>query len=254
MSSMYLKQLVQLARQHGSLAEQQLITRWGQEVGALLAPVERSLLNGGTGLEFGIEDTLTLKIILKSRGPMIVPALFELVRQAPQLESWGQYVLKHQLRFHCGIKLTPDRLTHELYAYPKDHAALRPLIGNNDFMTAVSHLRPLGIGIDDHRGYSMYYDAINTDWVSSLQKELGLTNWGDASLWAWQQTRFDGEKLLPGKTALELTPMPAAVLARFASHYSFPYFRYLIPLKQHSHGNIGRDPVTGRFALYVTVN
>jgi hypothetical protein len=254
MSSMYLKQLLQLTQQHGSLPEQQLVARWSQDIDALLAPVQRSLLNGTTGLEFGIEDSLTLKVILKSRGPMIAPALLEMIRQAPKLATWGQYVLNHQLRFHCGIKLTPERLTHELYAYPKDHAALQSITGKNDFQTALEQLRPLGIGIDDHRGYSMYYDALDTGWVETLRKELGLPNWGGASLWAWQQMRFDGARLLPGKTALELTPMPATVLARFASHYPFPYFRYLIPLKQHSHGNIGRDPVSGRFALYVTIN
>ena len=254
MSSMYLKQLVALAKKHGTLPEQQLLARWAKEIGDFLQPVERSLLNGGTGLEFGIEDTLTLKIILKSRGPMIAPALLEMIRRVPQLAIWGHFILQHQLRFHCGIKLTPERITHELYAYPKDHAALSSIIGGNDFMAAVQQLRPLGIGIDDHRGYSMYYNAINTDWIDTLRRELGLANWGGAHLWAWQQMRFDGAKLLPGKTALELTPMPANVLARFASHYPFPCFRYLIPLKQHSHGNIGRDPISGRFALYVTVN
>lgn len=254
MSSLYLKQLVQLTQQHGTLPEQQLVARWAQDIDALLAPVQRSLLSGATGLEFGIEDTLTLKLILKSRGPQLAPALLEMVRQAPKLATWAEFVLRHQLRFHCGIKLTPERLTHELYAYPKDHAALRPIIGSNAFQTALEQLRPLGIGIDDHRGYSMYYDALDTGWTETLRKELGVPDWGGASLWAWQQMRFDGATLLPGKTALELTPMPATILARFASHYPFPYFRYLIPLKQHSHGNIGRDPVSGRFALYVTIN
>lgn len=254
MSSLYLQQLIQLTQQHGSLPEQQLIARWSKDVDALLSSVQRSLISGTTGLEFGIEDTLSLKIILKSRGPQIAPALLEMVRQAPSLANWGQFILNHQLRFHCGIKLTPERLTHELYAYPKDPAALKPIIGNNDFQTAMEQLRPLGLGIDDHRGYSMYYDAVETDWVETLRKELGLPDWGNAKQWAWQQMRFDGEKLLPGKTGLELYPMPAPVLARIASHYPFPFFRYLIPLKQHTHGNIGRDPVSGRFALYAAIN
>jgi hypothetical protein len=254
MSSMYLKQLVRLTREHGTLPEQQLLSRWQNELAEFFAPADRALMNQALGLELGIEDTLTLKIILKSRGPMIAPALLEMIRRVPKLAIWGHFILHHQLRFHCGIKLTPERITHELYAYPKDHAALSSIIGENDFMAAVQQLRPLGIGIDDHRGYSMYYDAINTDWIDTLRKELGLANWGGAHLWAWQQMRFDGAKLLPGKTALELKPMPAPVLARFASHYPFPYFRYLIPLKPHTNGNIGRDPVSGRFALYITVN
>lgn len=254
MTSLYLKRLIHMTQQQGSLAEQQLVSRWQKHVGELLHSVEKSLLNGTTGLEFGIEDTLTLKIILKSRGPMITPALLALVRQAPLLDRWGQFILEHQLRFHCGIKLTPERITHELYAYPKDYSKLEPIIGKNAFMNALRLIQPKGIGVDDHGGYSMYYDAVSTEWVDVLKDEIGLKDWGTTKLWAWQQTRYDGNTLIPGKTALELSPMPALVLARFASHYPFPYFKYLIPIKQHSSGNIGRDPVSGRFALYATVN
>jgi hypothetical protein len=100
----------------------------------------------------------------------------------------------------------------------------------------------------------MYFDATETDWVTTLLQELGLQDWQGASTWPWQQVRFDGNELLSGKTALEIYPLPAAVLARFASHYPFPYFRYLIPLRQLHDGNFGRDPITGRFALYATVN
>jgi hypothetical protein len=60
--------------------------------------------------------------------------------------------------------------------------------------------------------------------------------------------------MISGKTALELRPLPVAVLARMISHYPFPWFRYLFQLKDHVNGNFGRDPVTGRYALYATVN
>lgn len=254
MHSMYLQQLMKLTQKYGSLPEQQLIGRWQAELDRFLKPVDRNLLNNTTGLEFGIEDSLSLKIILKSKGTGPVPALLALMNECPTLAPWGAYILKHQLRFHCGIKLTPDRLTRELYAYPRDYAQLEAVIGNNPFLDAVKEIRPLGIGIDDHRGYSMYYDATDVAWVETLRNELGIADWEGVKLWAWQQLRYDGTQLLPGKTALELTPLPAKILARFASHYPFPYFKYLIPLKQNANGNFGRDPVSGRFALYATVN
>ena len=100
----------------------------------------------------------------------------------------------------------------------------------------------------------MYFPATETGWVATLLAELGLPDWQGAEAWPWQQLRFDGSTLLPGKTAIEISPLPAAVLARFASHYPFPHFRYLVPLRDHANGNFGRDPVTGRFALYATVN
>lgn len=252
--SMYHQQLGKLISQHGSLPEQQLVGRWQAELDAFLLAADRQLLNKALGLEFGIEDALTLKINLKARGMGAVTTLLTLIRQSPILAPWAEYILHQQIRFHCGLKLTPETLSRELYVYPKDHLTLAPLLGNTPFREAIETLKPLFIGIDDQRGYSMYFPGKDTAWVEVLRQELGLSDWHGAEIWPWQQLRFNGTSMLPGKTAIELKPMPAPVLARFASHYPFPYFRYLIPLRNHANGNFGRDPVTGRFALYATVN
>lgn len=254
MSSMYLQQLVNLVQKLGSLPEQQLIGRWQKELEAIFQAADRQLLNKALGLEFGIEDALALKINLKARSLGAVTALLSLIQQSPNLVPWAECILDQQLRFHCGVKLTPSGLSRELYLYPKDHARLRYLLGHTPFQAAVEELKPLFLGIDDQRGYSMYFPATDTAWVDALRVELGLPDWQGAKLWPWQQLRFDGQRLIPGKTAIELSPLPASVLARFASHYPFPYFRYLIPLRDHANGNFGRDPVTGRFALYAGVS
>lgn len=253
-NSIYHRRLLELTGSQGSLAEQQLLARWQDELSGFLKPADRQLLTGELGLQFGIENALTLKINLKSRRGRPVTTLLALARQSPALAPWADLILQRQLRFHCGVKLTPERLSRELYIYPRDHSTLAPRLGDTPFRAAVEKMKPLFIGADDHRGYSMYFPATNEDWVDTLRLELGLADWGGARLWPWQQLRFDGEQLLQGKTAIELTPLPAAVLARFISHYPFPWFRHLIPLRDLRDGNFGRDPVTGRFALYATVN
>lgn len=258
MSSPYTHQIEQLVGKHGSLAEKQLIQRWKVEIDRFLSPATRQLLNKSLELELGIEDTLSLKIILKSRHIGPVTTLLAILEDCPNLKSWGGYLLSQQLRFHCGIKLTPERFSRELYFYPSNHAELstdiKKQLGNNPFSQALNDIRPLGIGINDQQGLSMYFTATDTNWVSALQQELGVTDWQASHLWAWQQLRFDGKQLIAGKTGLELAPLNAQILARFISHYPFPYFRYLIPLRAQRNGNFGRDPVTGRFALYATVN
>jgi hypothetical protein len=254
-NSLYHQRIIGLTEQHGSVAERQLLGRWKAELDAFLKPAEKALIAGQVGLEFGIEDTLTLKVNLKSRVLSPAPTLASMImKSSPALTPWGNYIIQQRLRFHCGIKLMPDRLSREIYVYPKDHRTMGDLLGDNPFRHAVEDIQPNFLGIDDQRGYSMYFDATDTAWVAVLLKELGLQDWQGATALPWQQVRFDGAALLSGKTALELQPLPAAVLARFASHYPFPYFRYLIPLREHTNGNFGRDPVTGRFALYATVN
>jgi hypothetical protein len=254
MTSLHHQQLERLVGTHGTLSEQQLIQRWRAELEAFLQPAERQLLNRALGLEIGIEDTLSLKLTLKSHSLGAVPTLLAMMQSSPIHARWGEYILQHNLRFHCGIKLTPDRFSKEIYAYPKEYSAIQDILGDTLFADAAKRIIPLGIGIDDQRGYSMYFDARETTWVDTLRMELGLADWHGAKLWAWQQARYDGEKLLPGKTALELTPLPLPVLARCISHYPFPFFRYLIPMQTCRSGNFGRDPVSGRFALYATVN
>lgn len=254
MSSMYLKQLVQLARQHGSLAEQQLLSRWQNELEEFFRPAERALLNKALGLELGIEDALALKINLKSYNLGALPSLLSIARQSATLAPWVEAIIEQQLRFHCGIKITPSTLSHEIYIYPKSHDRIANLLGDPMLREAINTTKPLFLGIDDKRGCSMYFPATETDWVQSLLDELGLPDWQGAKTWPWQQLRYNGEQLIPGKTAIELHPLPAIVLARLATHYPFPFFRYLIPLKDHRNGNFGRDPVTGRFALYAGVS
>lgn len=258
MSSQYLLQIERLVAEKGSLAEKQLIQRWRRELDRFLASATRQLLNQSLGLEFGIEDRLTLKIILKNRGHSPAATLLTMMEDNPALAPWGKYALQHQLRFHLGIKLTPERFSREIYLYPKDYPDLAArfvdLPNGDAFIKALTDIKPLGIGIDDQQGYSLYFDAIHTTWVDTLRQELGLPDWQGSHLWAWQQMRFNGNTLLQGKTALEVTPLPLAILTRFVSHYPFPYFRYLIPLRPQRDGNFGRDPVTGRFALYTTVN
>lgn len=253
-NSLYLQRIIALTEEQGGLVEQQLLGRWKTEIAGFLKPAERQLLAGALGLEFGLEDALALKINLKARGLSPAASLLGLMQTSPALELWGRYALQNRLRFHCGIKLTAERVSREIYLYPKDHAGLAGLLDDGPFSRAVRELRPMFLGVDDLRGYSMYFPATDTAWVSALMRELGLGDWQGAELSPWQQLRFDGTRLIPGKTALETKPLPAGVLARLASHYPFPYFRHLIPLRQHTNGNFGRDPVTRRFALYVTVN
>lgn len=254
-TSPYLAQMERLAKTHGSLPEQQLLARWRRELNALLRPADRQLLNGECTLELGIEDGLTLKVILKTQRLGPVPTLVNLMADSPPLAPWSQFVIRHNLRFHCGIKITPERLTREVYATPpRDPALLRQALGDTPFREAAQALKPVLLGLDDLRGFSMYYDAVDTAWVDALRQELGLKDWQGPAPYAWQQTRYDNGELLPGKTGLEFTPLPAPVLARLASHYPFRHFRYLLPLKDLRNGNFGRDPVSGRFALYATVN
>lgn len=254
MSSLYFNQLVRLAGQHGSLAEQQLLSRWQSELTDFFGPADRALMNNALGLEIGIEDTLALKINLKSRNLGAVPSLLAIARQSPRLMPWVDAILAQQLRFHCGIKITPTALSRKIYVYPKDHQQIAHLLDDPVLQDAITTVKPLFLGIDDHRGCSMYFPAAQTEWVNHLLTELGLPDWQGAEIWPWQQLRYDGTALIPGKTAIELHPLPAGVLARLATHYPFPCFRYLIPLKNHRSGNFGRDPVTGRFALYAGVN
>lgn len=254
MSSPFLLQLEQLVAQKGSLAEKQLIQRWQHELDRFLAPATRSLLNKHLILEIGIEDTLTLKLNLKPNTMRATETLIYMMEDSPHLKHWGEYVLNHQPRFACGIKITAEFCSRELYIYPGNHEFFAKQLPDNLFTQSLLSIKPLFVGIDDHRGYSMYFNATDTGWIDALQKELGLESWHTRQLWAWQQLRFDGQQLLAGKTALELHPLQVQTLSRFISHYPFPYFRYLIPLRQQRNGNFGRDPVTGRFALYATVN
>lgn len=253
-NSLYHRRLAELAARQGSLPERQLLAHWQSDLDAFLKPADRQLLSGEIGLEFGIEDALALKINLKARGPGAVTTLLALVRQSPALAPWGELIIRDQLRFDCCLKLTPERISHKLYLYPRDYLALQPLLAATTFRSAMEELRPLIIGVDDRRRYSMSFRAQQDDWIDILRQELGLADWGGARLRPWQQLRFDGEQLLKGKTAIELKPLPAAVLARFISHYPFPWFRYLIGLRDLRDGSFGRDPATGRFALYATVN
>lgn len=248
------RRLSDLAKRQGSLPEQQLLARWQTELDSFLKPADRELIAGGIGLEFGIESTLALKINLKARGLGAVTTMLALLRQSPNLLPWGELILRDQLRFHCGLKLTPDQISRELYIYPRDPAALVPLLGDTPFNSAVQELNPLLIGVDDHHGLSMYFPATEDSWIETLRQELSLTDWGGATLWPWQQIRFNGHELIKGKTAVELKPLPAPVLARLISHYPFPWFRFLIGLRDLRDGNFGRDPLTGRFALYGTMN
>lgn len=254
MSSLYLKRMVALAAQQGRHEEQQLIGRWTAELEAFLGPATQVLLNGSVGLEIGIEDSLALKLTLKTVRLAPTGSLQSMMAASPALIPWGRHVMDNQLRFHCGIKLTPERMTREIYAYPCDYTRLRELIQDPRIQTRLEEMKPLGLGIDDHRGYSVYFTSPDTHWVQVLQKELGLEDWHATRIWAWQQLRFVDGEAVAGKTALELRPLSPAVLARFASHYPFPYFRYLLPLREYHHGNFGRDPATGRFALYAMVN
>lgn len=254
MTSQYHRHLEQLVGKNGSLPEQQLISRWRSELTAFLAPADRQLLNRQLGLEIGIEDTLALKLILKSRRESATLALLALAAQHSVFQTWRDHILARNLRFHCGIKLTPQGVSRELYIYPDDHQAIAELTPHPTLASAIAEVRPLFVGVDDLNGYSLYFEAREKDWVERLRTEIGLTDWHGAALWPWQQLRFKNNQMIPGKTGLELSPLPLSCLARFISHYPFPFFRHLIPMKAHTNGNFGRDPVTGRFALYAVVN
>jgi hypothetical protein len=255
MDSIFFRRLQALADRHGRLEEQQLVGRWAAEIDSLLAPATRGLLANEVALEFGIEDSLCLKINLLSRGLPAASALLAFANLSPALAPWAEYILRRQLRYHCGIKITPTAISREIYVYPKNHDDFSATLGGNAFADSVKALKPLCVGIDDQRGPCMYLlTPVDEPWIDALRKELGLKDWHGANLLPWRQLRFDGQEHMRGKTGIQFKPLPAQVLARAISHYPFPWFRYLIPLSTLPNGNLGRDPVSGRYAFYATVS
>lgn len=254
MSSLFLLQIEHLVGQKGNLAEKQLIQRWRPELEHFFEPANRPLMNKTLGLEIGIEDTLALKINLKCRELSAAPSLLAFMNRIPTFQPWGSYILAQQLRFHCGIKITPEQVSHELYVYPKNQAQFAEQFPDSAFKKALLTTKPHFVGIDDQRGFSQYFEAADTQWVNHLREELKLPDWQGAVLWPWQQIRFNGEQLIAGKTGLELRPLTPLLMARLLKRYPFSYFHYLLPVTNYCNGNFARDPVTGRFALYATVN
>lgn len=254
MSKLFLLQIEHLVAQKGSLAEKQLVQRWRPELEAFFESASRPLMNKALGLEIGIEDTLALKINLKGRGLTAAPTLLAFMNRIPAFQPWGSYILAQQLRFHCGIKITPDKVSYELYVYPDQHTQFAEQLPDNAFKKAFLSTQPHFIGIDDQRGFSQYFEATDTQWVDHIREELKLPDWQGAVLWPWQQIRFNGEQLIAGKTGLEFKPFSPLLLARLMKRYPFSYFSYLLPPTTYCNGNFARDPVTGRFALYATVN
>lgn len=254
MRNLFLLQIEHLVGQKGSLAEKQLIQRWRPELAHFFEPAIRPLMNKTLGLEIGIEDTLALKINLKCRELSAAPSLLAFMNRIPAFQPWGNHILTQQLRFHCGIKITPERVSHELYVYPNNHAQFAEQLPDSAFKKAFLTTKPLFMGIDDQRGFSQYFEATDTQWVNHLREELKLPDWQGTVLWPWQQIRFNGERLIAGKTGLELKPLHPLLMARLLKRYPFSYFPYLLPVTHYCNGNFARDPVTGRFALYATVN
>lgn len=255
MTTIHLQQIVRLVDLHGSMPEKQLVNRWHHDLEAFFQPAERALLNSHMGMEFGIEDLLTLEIKLKSarKHPSTFPPMLSMMRACPALSPWAQYAIQHHLPFHCGVKLTPKRLTRELFICPRNYTNL-PEIEDTIFAEAIREVRPTRIGIDDCGNYSMHFKATDTAWVPVLLNELGLGSLPGTRILPWQHINFDGQELAAGKTLVEFVPLRLDVLTRLISHYPFPYFRYLIPRRQlDKGGTICRDPKTGRFSLYAQV-
>lgn len=252
----HLQQIIRLTHTHGSLPEQQLLQRWMPELDAFFQAATPALLQKHIGMEFGIRDTLTLDIKLKtlSRHPSVYVPFLEVLKKIPKIAHWGEFAIQNNRGFHCGLKLTPERLTHEVFMAPARHFLGIPGITDTAFEKAIQTLRSSRIVIDDQEGYGLHIKPLDTTWANSLRNTLGLSNWEATDILPWQHLYFDGKDLLPGQTLLELRPLTLSVLARLTSHYDFPYFRYLIPSRTHKGGTFGRDPTTGQFSLYVQVS
>lgn len=252
----HLQQIFRLVHLHGSLPEQQLLKRWLPELDAIFQAASPALLKGHIGLEFGIRDALALDIKLKtlSRHPSVYAPFLEMTRKIPDMAEWREYSIQHNRGFHCGLKLTPERLTHEVFLAPAKQFLALPGIANTPLEKAIQSLRSSRIVIDDQRSYGLHIKPLDTTWTESLRAALGLSTWDASRVLPWQHLHFNGESLIAGQTLLELRPLTLDVLARITSHYVFPYFRYLIPLRPYKGGAFGRDPATGHFSLYVQVS
>ncbi|MDX5327940.1 MAG: hypothetical protein LPK06_04000 [Marinobacter sp.] len=252
--SLYFQHLEKLVESHGKAEEKQLLGRWRQELRSFFAGANSTLLSGRQHLEFGIQSDLALKINLKSPGLATGVSSLDIFADDPVLAPWASLILARGLRFHGGIKLTPERLSHELYLYldqPGDEAAAVSLAPS--LQPLLDRYQPVGIGVDNHRGLSVYFTAPDTSMQTLVARETGITPEQLHCIWCYQQARQEQGQVIAGKSALELKPFTPALLTRLISRYPFPWFRYLFRGASLRSANFGGDHVSRQFSLYADV-
>ncbi len=230
-----------------------MIRTWQSEIGDFLEGHAKGLIRGVQRLEIGLEDALALKLNIKSAGDLPAAGLLDVYARLPAFSPWVARILTYGRRFHAGIKVTPEVLSRELYVYATGED-LSAILGDDHPITlAHGEHKALFLGIDDDRGLSLYFDADSRSFVEQVEQDARHPL-SAGKLWAWQQIRYQGDRLIAGKEAFEITPLPLSLSLRLLSHYPFPHFRYLIPKRELKNGNFGRDKHTGRYAYYTTVS
>lgn len=252
--SLYFQHLEKLVETHGKAEERQLVSRWRAELGLFFAGANSSLLSGRQHLEFGIQSDLALKVNLKSPEAGTGVTSLEAFSGIPVLAPWAELILSRGLRFHGGIKLTPEEASHELYLYLNragDEAAAVAICP--DLEPLLRQFQPVGIGIDSRRGPSVYFTAPDTRMLTRVAKETGIAPEQLHCIWCYQQARLEHGQVIAGKSALELKPFTPALLTRLISRYRFPWFRYLFKGASLRSANFGGDHVSRKFSLYADV-
>lgn len=234
--------LFDLVDQKGSLEERQIVKRWKPDIDKFLAPFLNGIRRGEQSLEIGLENRLTLKLVVKRHKYPPVLGLGLLADSLPEpMASVARLTVDRQLDHHFGIRVDATRCHRELYVYDPDRLVAQLLATRFDLACPPPPgLTVTAFGIDERAGLSAYFTDVRNPAVANLkgqvlgmlQKELRIDLEGCFS-GTWEHQRWAEGRWTPVKVGIELQNVPVEVATRVISHYRPPHFRYLVPFRAY---------------------
>ncbi|MDQ8037171.1 MAG: hypothetical protein REI12_07095, partial [Pedobacter sp.] len=148
------EKLLALVKQHGRSEERQLLSRWAHELNEFMTPFEKGIALGHQKLEIGLENRLTLKLIIKRQ---VLPPVSGLLQISPTLPSSLAEAAIHActtgISFHVGLRINPDSMHREIYLYPSPEIRSKLL---SSLSPLPDSLHASFYGLDEQQGISAY--------------------------------------------------------------------------------------------------
>ncbi len=216
--------------QHGSPEERRLASTNQDALKAFLDHPDCQPRPGSNTLDIGLENRLTLKFNLianKRRSPWGM--IEQIGNYSPALRATADEVIRHRIRCHAGIKITPASAEFELYPYETHEGPLASQLGiQADFTQTGLPATPYCYGLSSDDTLSAYAQLESVS-ASELEQAVGfpLPAANLKTLALFHSKRSPDGRWTPSKAGIEFLPFPSHLLNNVLTHFQLN-FAYLI--------------------------
>lgn len=244
-----------LVDNHGSPEERKLVSKHARELAGFLDHPETARFTRHGSLDIGIENRPILKFNLIANDRVSPwPLINDLAESQPALRDLAELVLRHRLRCHVGMKLSPfSEPEYELYTYETQHRLLAKGIFSGyapDRTNLPTRLYCFGYSSrGDLSAYADLADVEPAELEAAIGFPLPASGLAVSALFHSRWKRETGWRA--DKAGIEYKPFPSHMLNAVLSHAHLN-FAYLL-----HRGGIRRYGVIGmhgfRQVLYTTL-